>query len=179
MLYAARSIGIVAVGVGLLMIGGEFDLSAGVAATTAGLDRGDAQLPVQPEHVGRRALRACRSVLLIGFINGYLVVKTGIPSFLVTLGTFFVLQGANLGVTKLVTGTVATPNISDIDGFDSCEAIFASSFEIGGVTHADHRALVDPLRGASPPGCCCGPGSATGSSRSAATRRAPARSACR
>ena len=57
--------------------------------------------------------------LLVGFINGYLVMRTGIPSFLITLGTFFVLQGANLGVTKLVTGSVSTPDISQIDGFDS------------------------------------------------------------
>ena len=47
--------------------------------------------------------------LTIGFLNGYLVMRTGIPSFLITLGTFFVLQGANLGVTKLVTGSVSTP----------------------------------------------------------------------
>ena len=36
----------------------------------------------------------------IGFLNGYLVVRTGIPSFLITLGTFFMLRGINLGVTK-------------------------------------------------------------------------------
>ena len=36
-------------------------------------------------------------------------MRTGIASFLITLGTFFVLQGANLGVTKLVTGSVSTP----------------------------------------------------------------------
>ena len=36
-LYQASTIGIVAVGVGMLMIGGEFDLSAGVLATSAGL----------------------------------------------------------------------------------------------------------------------------------------------
>ena len=36
-LYASSTIGIVAVGVGMLMIGGEFDLSAGVAVTAAGL----------------------------------------------------------------------------------------------------------------------------------------------
>ena len=47
------------------------------------------------------------------------MVKTGIPSFLITLGTFFILQGANLGVTKLVTGAVATQNVSDMEGFDS------------------------------------------------------------
>ena len=36
-LYQSSTIGIVAVGVGMLMIGGEFDLSAGVLGTTAGL----------------------------------------------------------------------------------------------------------------------------------------------
>src|SRR3954467_1250944 len=36
-LYASSTIGIVAVGVALLMIGGEFDLSSGVAVTTAAI----------------------------------------------------------------------------------------------------------------------------------------------
>src|SRR6188508_3090433 len=36
-LYQSSTIGIVAVAVGMLMIGGEFDLSAGVIVTTAGL----------------------------------------------------------------------------------------------------------------------------------------------
>jgi simple sugar transport system permease protein len=72
--------------------------------------------------------------LVIGFVNGFLVVRTGIPSFLITLGTFFILQGLNLGVTKLVTGSVATTNTSDIQGFGSLKAIFASQFSIGGVT---------------------------------------------
>ena len=56
--------------------------------------------------------------LAIGFLNGYLVMRTGIPSFLITLGTFFILQGANLGVTKLVTGSVSSPNINQMDGYN-------------------------------------------------------------
>jgi simple sugar transport system permease protein len=72
--------------------------------------------------------------LLIGFINGYLVVKTGIPSFLVTLGTFFMLRGLNLAVTKAITGNVATNDVSNIDGFGSAQKVFASSFSIGGVS---------------------------------------------
>ena len=35
-----------------------------------------------------------------------MVIRTGLPSFIVTLATFFVLQGVNLGVTKAITGTV-------------------------------------------------------------------------
>ena len=132
-LYQSSTIGIVAVGVGLLMIGGEFDLSAGVITVTAGLVNS-----MFCWYLGVNlwvgALLSLVFCLFVGFVNGYLVMKTGIPSFLITLGTFFVLQGANLGVTKLVTGSVSSSDISQIDGFGSLNKIFASSFKIGPVT---------------------------------------------
>ena len=132
-LYQSSTIGIVAVGVGLLMIGGEFDLSAGVITITAGLVNS-----MLCWNYGMNlwigAIVSLLFCLFIGFVNGYLVMKTGIPSFLITLGTFFVLQGANLGVTKLVTGSVSSPDISQIDGYDSLGKIFASSFKVGPVT---------------------------------------------
>jgi simple sugar transport system permease protein len=129
-LYTASQIGIVAVGVALLMIGGEFDLSAGVAVVTAALSASMISYQLSANMwVG--ALLALVIMLAIGFVNGYLVVKTGVPSFLVTLGTFFMLQGLNLGVTKMLTDTVSTQNVSDIDGFNSLHAIFASEFPIG------------------------------------------------
>jgi len=131
-LYASSTIGIVAVGVALLMIGGEFDLSSGVSVVTGALTA--AMLAYQfSANLWVGIFVSLLVMLLIGFINGYLVVKTGIPSFLVTLSTFFMLQGLNLGVTRAVTGTVATQNVSDIDGFDSARAIFASQFTLGGV----------------------------------------------
>jgi simple sugar transport system permease protein len=46
----------------------------------------------------------------------------------VTLGTFFVLQGVNLGVTKQITGTVRVADIDLADGFESANKIFASTF---------------------------------------------------
>ncbi len=132
-LYASSLIGIVAVAVGLLMIGGEFDLSAGVAVVTYALTA--AMLSYQFNlNMWVGVFLAMILSLSIGFINGFLVVRTGIPSFLITLGTFFVLQGVNLGVTKLVTGAVSTQNVSDMQGFDSAKAVFASSFDIFGVT---------------------------------------------
>jgi simple sugar transport system permease protein len=132
-LYASSLIGIVAVAVGLLMIGGEFDLSAGVAVVTYALTA--AMLSYQFNlNMWVGVFLAMILSLFIGFINGFLVVRTGIPSFLITLGTFFVLQGVNLGVTKLVTGAVSTQNVSDMEGFDSAKAVFASSFDIFGVT---------------------------------------------
>jgi simple sugar transport system permease protein len=131
-LYQASVIGIVAVGVGMLMIGGEFDLSAGVlVASTALLNAHFSyQLGI---NLWVGAILALVFALAIGFFNGYMVVRTGIPSFLITLGTFFILQGVNLGLTKLITGAVTTPNISQMDGYSSLVAIFSSAFEIGGV----------------------------------------------
>ncbi|MBC9728013.1 ABC transporter permease [Streptomyces sp. TRM68367] len=131
-LYQASTIGIMVVPVALLMIGGEFDLSSGVApiasALTASMTAFQLTLNVW---VG--VLVALAVSLAIGFFNGWLLVKTGLPSFLVTLGTFMGLQGVNLAVTKLVTGNVATDDISDMDGFDQAKAVFASSFNVGGV----------------------------------------------
>jgi simple sugar transport system permease protein len=117
----------------MLMIGGEFDLSAGVLVFSAGLLNSMFcwNLGI---NLWVGALLSLAFALLIGFINGYLVMRTGIPSFLITLGTFFILQGANLGVTKLVTGSVSSPDISKIDGYNSLGKIFASSFKVAGVT---------------------------------------------
>jgi simple sugar transport system permease protein len=72
--------------------------------------------------------------LSIGAFNGWVLMRTGLPSFLVTLGTFFILQGLNLGVTRVLSGTVSSNSISDMDGFKSAKKIFASEFSIGPVS---------------------------------------------
>ncbi|MER6460704.1 ABC transporter permease [Streptomyces sp. NPDC001228] len=131
-LYQSSTIGIMALPVALLMIGGEFDLSAGVAVVSSALTASmlSYQLTL---NVWMGVIVALVVSLAIGAFNGWMVVKTGLPSFLVTLGTFLILQGVNLAVTKLVTGNVATDDISNMDGFDQVRGVFASSFHIGGV----------------------------------------------
>jgi simple sugar transport system permease protein len=132
-LYASSTIGIVAVGVALLMIGGEFDLSSGVSVVTSALAA--ALLTFQLSlNIWVGVFASLLVGLGIGFINGYLVVKTGIPSFLITLSTFFMLRGINLGVTKAVTGTVASANVSELDGFAAAKAIFAANIDLGFIT---------------------------------------------
>ncbi|HEY9337350.1 ABC transporter permease [Kribbella sp. NPDC050459] len=132
-LYQAALIGVMAVPVSLLMIGGEFDLSAGVAVTTSGLTAGlfAYQFSV---NVWVGIVVALAFSLAIGLFNGWLLMRTGLPSFLVTLGTFFILQGLNIAVTRATSGAVASNSISDMDGFDAAKAVFASEFKIGGVT---------------------------------------------
>jgi simple sugar transport system permease protein len=131
-LYVTSTYGLMATPVALLMIGGEFDLSAGVAVTSASLTASlfcyEFTLNVW---VG--VLVALAVALFIGFLNGWIVVKTGIPSFLVTLGTFFMLQGLNIALTQTITNQVASPDISSLQGFASAQKIFSGSFTIGGV----------------------------------------------
>lgn len=132
-LYGSALIGVMAVPVSLLMVGGEFDLSAGVAVTTAGLTAGIFAYQFSV-NVWLALVVSLALALLIGAFNGWLLMKTGLPSFLVSLGTFFILQGLNIAVTRLTSGAVASNSISDMDGFSSAHAVFASQFKLGGIT---------------------------------------------
>jgi len=132
-LYASSTIGMMAVPVALLMIGGEFDLSAGVAVTTAALVAALFSYNLNL-NIWIGVVVALVIAVGVGFINGYLVVRTRIPSFLVTLGTFLMLQGLNLAVTKGVTGAVTSQDVSQMTGFSSAASVFASSVQIGQVS---------------------------------------------
>lgn len=137
-LYQASTIGIPAVAVALLMIGGEFDLSAGVAVTTSSLAASIFATQLASaipglENIWIGVVFALLFSLAIGALNGYLLVRTKLHSFLVTLATFLMLQGLNIAITKLITGNVATEDISGMPGFDVGQAIFASNFTFGNV----------------------------------------------
>jgi simple sugar transport system permease protein len=127
----ASTLGIMAVAVALLMIGGHFDLSAGVQTGTAGITAG---LLTTYYGMNTWAALGCSLVLmlLIGFVNGYLVVRTGLPSFIITLGMFLMLQGLNLGVTKLVTNTVQVNNFDQVGGYSVLHKALASTVTIAG-----------------------------------------------
>src|SRR3954466_9462630 len=121
----AAQYGIVAVPVALLMIGSEFDLSAGVMIGSSGLLLGylatHAHMNIWPAIAIVFAFGAA-----VGLLNGYTVVKTKLPSFIVTLATFFVLQGINAALTLQLTGQTAIDDIDSASGFDSAYRFFAS-----------------------------------------------------
>ena len=133
-LYASSTIGIMAVPVALLMIGGEFDLSAGVMVTSSALISSMFSYQMTANvwvGVGVSLL----VTLAIGVFNGVMLTRTDPPSFIITLGTFLMLTGMNLGFTKLISDTVSTKSISDMEGFSSAKSVFASTFTIGGVDY--------------------------------------------
>jgi len=129
-LDVSSTLGLMAVPVALLMIGGHFDLSAGVQTGTAGLATG-----IMTTYWGLQLYASWAVSLLlmlvIGFINGFLVTRTGLPSFIITLGMFLGLQGLNLGVTKQVTNTVQVENLDLVPGYHSLFNILGSTFTLG------------------------------------------------
>jgi simple sugar transport system permease protein len=114
------------------MIGGEFDLSTGVGVISSALA---ASLFVYwfGTNVWVGVIVGLIFSLAVGFINGWLLIKTKLASFIVTLATFFMLTGLNLGVTRMITGGVASPSIAQWPGFESAAAVFASDIPIFGV----------------------------------------------
>jgi simple sugar transport system permease protein len=131
LLDPTATLGIMAVLVALLMIGGEFDLSAGVMTGSGGLI-----VAMLATKLGWNVWAAVAAALafgaMVGLLNGLLVIWTRLPSFIVTLATLLILQGLNLGVTKLVTGTVQVRGVASAPGYSAARALFASQFELFG-----------------------------------------------
>lgn len=105
-LNVAATLGIVALPVGLLMIAGELDISIG-AMIPAGsmvfaIVSGHYDLPVWVGMIATLGLG-----LIVGSINGVLVLKTSVPSLIVTLGTLFAVAGLTLSLSVWITGTTS------------------------------------------------------------------------
>jgi simple sugar transport system permease protein len=64
--------------------------------------------------------------LVIGFVNGYLVIKTRLPSFIVTLGTLFILRGLTIGVTRVLTGRTQVGGLQGAIDADPISVLFTS-----------------------------------------------------
>lgn len=98
MLKAIPQLGILALGVGLLMIAGEFDLSVGSNFVLS------AYLMAVAYNRGVPVVIAIFIALivgaLIGFINGLLTLKAKMPSFIATLGCMMFWRGIVLVISK-------------------------------------------------------------------------------
>jgi simple sugar transport system permease protein len=104
---SVAELGIVTIGVALLMIAGEFDLSVGANFAFAAL------VMAMMIHDGYSSIEALAVALGIGagigLVNGVVTVFLRIPSFIATLGTFFVWTGVTLVVTSGETVTILPP----------------------------------------------------------------------
>jgi simple sugar transport system permease protein len=102
-LSPAAQLGILAIGAGLLMIGGEFDLSIGSMVAFTGLIFGTAITVLGLPLILAIPLTMAVAALM-GLINAQIVIRSGLPSFIVTLGSLFILRGLSLVGLKWATG---------------------------------------------------------------------------
>jgi len=139
----AAFFGIVAVPVGMLMIAGEFDLSTGVMTGVTAI--------VMALLVGKYHWDTWLAILatlvfasVVGLVNGYVVTKTRLPSFIVTLATFFVLRGASVGGVLLLNNgsTQVSVNTPHPEGLSSAHAIFGSSFFSSGALPSGYSTAI-------------------------------------
>ncbi len=128
-LQVSSEIGILAIGVALLMISGEFDLSIGsligfssISVTLLTVEA-NLSMPVA-------SILTLIMVVFIGYCNGITVVKSGLPSFIITLGSLFMVRGVTIAVSKMVTGRTQLGGLEESKGYNIMSSIFSNSLTI-------------------------------------------------
>ena len=81
---------IVAIGIAILMISGEFDLSVG--SVFALVPMAIVQLTHQGFNIWLSIALGLSIGIIIGFINGFITLRFGIPSFIATLGMLYIAR---------------------------------------------------------------------------------------
>ncbi|MEQ8699697.1 MAG: ABC transporter permease [Bauldia litoralis] len=111
-LTLSAELGIIATAAALLIIAGEFDLSVGSMIGFAGVVIGLTVRHLDFPLWGG-ILSAFAVAVAVGWFNGFVVVRTRLPSFIVTLATLFILRGLSVAITRAVTGRTQIPYILD------------------------------------------------------------------
>ncbi len=92
------------------MIGGEFDLSIGSMIGAAGMVLA-IPISIYGWPLWAAMLLSVGAALLVGWLNGFIVNRTRLPSFIVTLAFLFILRGLTIGFTRLITGRTQVSGI--------------------------------------------------------------------
>jgi simple sugar transport system permease protein len=126
-LEVAAQLGIIAIFVTLLMIAGEFDLSVGSMLGAAGV-----MIAYPVVELGWPLWAALLFGLAasgaIGAFNGFLTVRTGLPSFIITLAALFILRGVTIAFTHSVTdGSTSIGGVDEATEGDPLRPLFAGT----------------------------------------------------
>jgi simple sugar transport system permease protein len=113
-LDVAAPTGIMATAVALLMIGGEFDLSSGVMTGASAIVIGLMSRTFMGTgiNIGWAIGAAFLLAAAVGWFNGFMVNKTGLPSFIVTLASFFGVRGMIVVLSQRLVGKVQVDSIT-------------------------------------------------------------------
>ncbi len=149
-LTPAAQLGILAIGAALLMIGGEFDLSIGSMVAFAGMIF--AALVVNFDLPLVVAIPATLIFAgMMGVVNGQLTVRTGLPSFIVTLAFLFILRGLTLvGLKWLTGGATQLRGVRDAVAGDWLAPFFSGHAFKGLFKHLADAGMIEKFRSGAP-----------------------------
>lgn len=114
---------IIAVGACLLMIAGEFDLSVGSMIGFAGMMIAVFGV-VLAWPMWMAILITFAMCIAIGALNGWIVIRTGLPSFIVTLAFLFILRGFTIFIPQTLESKTIIGGIRDAAEGDWLAPIF-------------------------------------------------------
>jgi len=97
-LSQATILAIVAFGITFVILAGELDLSGGTGSALASVL--GAKVMVDHHSIALGVLAALAFGLALGLVNGLLVTRIEVPSFIATLGTFIICGGIALALTN-------------------------------------------------------------------------------
>lgn len=104
---------VIAVGACLLMIAGEFDLSVGSMIGFSGM-----MMAILAVKLGwplwLAILVTFAFCVSLGAVNGWLVIRTGLPSFIVTLAFLYILRGLTIWGSVYFTGQTIISGVGDL-----------------------------------------------------------------
>ena len=121
---------IIAVGACLLMIAGEFDLSVGSMIGFAGMMIAIFGVTLEWP-MWMAILVTFAMTLIIGAINGFIVVRTSLPSFIVTLAFLFILRGFTIYLPQTIERKTIIGGIREAAAGDWFAALFGGKILTG------------------------------------------------
>ena len=145
----AAQLGILAIAAALLMVGGEFDLSIGSMIAFAGIALG-IPLVLWGWPLSLSILFAFGVAVITGAINGFIVLRSGLPSFIVTLAFLFILRGLTLVSLKEATGTTQLRGIQEAAGDSFLMEMFSGDAFESLFTWLANMGLVDTFKNGTP-----------------------------
>ena len=149
-LTPAAQLGILAIGAAMLMIGGEFDLSIGSMVAFAGLFFGVCVmvwgLPLIVAIPLTFLFSSC-----VGAVNGVIVIRSGLPSFIVTLAFLFILRGLSLvGLKWASGGSTQLRGVRDATENDWLAPVFSGDAFPGLFAWLAERGMVETFKNGTP-----------------------------
>jgi simple sugar transport system permease protein len=149
-MQVAAYLGIISIGACLLMIAGEFDLSIGSMIGFAGMM---IAIPSVYFHwpLWLSILFAFAGSMALGWLNGYIVCKTRLPSFIVTLAFLFILRGLTLALSIMFANRTIVSGVGDLAAADwLASSLFQGNVGTGWFIWMAHQGWIATLDSGAP-----------------------------